>query len=313
MSRCLVTGGAGFIGSHLVRALLTRGDTVRVLDNFSSGRRENLDGVTAGLPADRFEIIEADLRSAAKVTEALRGIELVFHEAAFVSAPESMEKVQECLDVNVTGTSILLDAARRQGVRRVVIASSAAVYGDADALPLVEQTPARPLSPYAASKLVGETFASLYTNAFDLGVSALRYFNVYGPRQRPDSQYAAAVPIFIRKLLDRQAPTVFGDGRQTRDLIYVGDVVRANLIAAEHPQAAGQVFNICTGSSIRILDLLETLRKVIPGSQEPVFAAKRAGDIYESLGSPAKAERVLGFRAETTLEGGLRETVAWMQ
>ena len=313
MKQYLVTGGAGFIGSHIVRALLEQGSAVRVLDNFSSGKRENLEGLSGSKNGGRFEVVEGDMRNASVVAGAMRGVEIIFHEAAFVSVPESMEKPQDCFDVNITGTSILFEAARKAGVRRAVIASSAAVYGDSDELPLKENMPLRPLSPYAVSKRVDEMFAGLYTSSFGLEVAALRYFNVYGPRQRPDSMYAAAVPIFINRLRNNQPVTVFGDGGQTRDLIFVGDVVRANLIASEHPSAAGKIFNICTGESTRILDLLDVLYKLFPPAPKHAFAPSRAGDIYKSLGSPALAEKVIGFKAQTSLADGLKETVEWME
>lgn len=302
----LVTGGAGFIGSHIVRALLERGDRVRVLDNFSTGRHENLKGL-------EVEIVEADLRDAPRVTQACRGVDTIFHEAAFVSVPQSMKQPTECFDVNVTGTASLLQAAHKYGVRRVVFASSAAVYGDSDALPLTEETPLRPLSPYAASKHVDEIYGRLYTSSFGLEVVGLRYFNVFGPRQRPDSQYAAAVPIFIRRLLEEKSITIFGDGGQTRDLIFVGDVVRANLVAAAHSSAPGQVFNICTGLETRILDLVEILQDLFPSAPAPEFAESRAGDIYRSIGSPHKAAEMLDFRAEVSLADGLQHTVQWMR
>lgn len=304
----LVTGGAGFIGSHIVQTLLNQGDQIRVLDNFSTGKRENLHGLKGGL-----EIIEGDLRDVSTVTKAVHGIEVIFHKAAFVSVPQSMDEPQECFDVNITGTSTLLDAARKAGVRRVVVASSAAVYGDSDDLPLKEETTLRPLSPYAVSKRVKEMYAELFTRSFGLEVVALRYFNVYGPRQRPDSQYAAAVPIFIRRLLDNKPITIFGDGSQTRDLINVRDVVRANLIAANHPNAPGQIFNICTGIETRILDLLEVLYDLFPNIQLPVFEQPRAGDIYRSIGSPRKATDVMGYQAQVSLADGLMETVNWMR
>jgi UDP-glucose 4-epimerase len=313
MKRYLVTGGAGFIGSHIVRALLDQGAVVRVLDDFSSGKRENLEGLSNSKNGSHFEIAEGDVRDAAVVANAVHDVEVIFHEAAFVSVPESIEKPQDCFDVNITGTSILFEAARRAGVRRAVIASSAAVYGDSDALPLKEDTPLRPLSPYAVSKRVDEMFAQLYTNSFGLEVAALRYFNVYGPRQRPDSMYAAAVPIFIRRLRDGKSVTIFGDGNQTRDLIFVGDVVRANLIASEHPSATGKVFNICTGQSTRLLDLLDVLFKLFPNSPKSVLGPPRAGDIYKSLGCPDKAEELIGFKAQTSLADGLKETVDWMR
>jgi len=304
----LVTGGAGFIGSHIVHTLLNQGDHVRVLDNFSTGKRENLHGLKGDL-----EIIEGDLRDVSTVTKAVGGVEVIFHKAAFVSVPQSMDEPQECFDVNITGTSTLLDAARKAGVRRVVVASSAAVYGDSDDLPLKEETTLRPLSPYAVSKRVKEMYAELFTRSFGLEVVALRYFNVYGPRQRPDSQYAAAVPIFIRRLLDNKPITIFGDGGQTRDLISVRDVVQANLTAASHPNAPGQIFNICTGIETRILDLLEVLYDLFPNIQLPVFEQPRAGDIYRSIGSPRKAADVIGYRAQVSLADGLMETVNWMR
>jgi UDP-glucose 4-epimerase len=309
----LVTGGAGFIGSHIVGKLLEQGDSVRVLDNFSTGKRENLVGLTQQFNGDRLEVIEADLRDAARVEEAVRGVEVIFHEGAFVSVPLSMEEPQACFDVNITGTSRLLDTARAAGVRRVVLASSAAVYGDSDALPLVEETLPQPLSPYAVSKRVKEMYAELFTGSFGLEAVALRYFNVYGPRQRPDSMYAAAVPIFARRLMDGQPVTVYGDGGQTRDLINVLDVVRANLIASEHPFAPGRIFNICTGIETRLLDLLDVMYELIPNSPPPQFAAPRAGDIYRSVGSPQKAMDLLGFQAEVSLADGLKATIDWMR
>ena len=302
----LVTGGAGFIGSHIARALLQQGADVRILDNFSSGRRENL----AGLDVD---LIEGDLRDASRVTEAVRGVDVIFHEAAFVSVPESMEKPQECFDVNVTGTSILFEAARRSGVKRVVIASSAAVYGDSTAMPLVEDTPLKQLSPYATSKRIDEMYAELFTNQFGLEVAALRYFNVYGPRQRPDSMYAAAVPIFIRRMLDGKPITIYGDGGQSRDLVNVSDVVQVNLLASQHPAAPGQVFNVCTGVETRLLDLLEILYEIFPDAPRHVHAEPRAGDIYRSIGTPQKAVDVLGFKPRVFLADGIYEAVEAMR
>ena len=309
----LVTGGAGFIGSHIVSALLEQGATVRVLDNFSTGRRENVEVLTRQFGTSRLEVLEGDIRDASRVEEAVHGIDILFHEAAFVSVAQSMEEPQECLDVNLTGTSLLFEAARKAGVRRAVVASSAAVYGESDAFPLGEETPLMPKSPYAVSKRVNEMYAELFTNSFGFEVVALRYFNVYGPRQRPDSMYAAAVPIFTRRLLDGKPVTIFGDGGQTRDLINVRDVVRANLIASEHPQAAGRIFNICTGVETRLLDLLEVLFDLFPNVHKPEFAAPRAGDLYRSIGSPQKAKDVIGFEAQVSLEDGLKEVVEWMR
>ena len=309
----LITGGAGFIGSHIAQTLLARGETVRILDNFSTGKRENIEVLTKQFGPKQLEILEGDVRDASRVKEAVAGIEIIFHEAAFVSVPQSMDEPQNCFDVNITGTSLLFDTARRAGVRRAVVASSAAVYGESEALPLIEETPLQPKSPYAVSKRVDEMYAELFTNAFNFEVAALRYFNVYGPRQRPDSMYAAAVPIFARRVLDGKPITVFGDGGQTRDLINVRDIVRANIVASEHPKAAGKIFNVCTGIETRLLDLLDVLYALFPNSPKPEFAAPRAGDIYRSVGSPQKAKDVMNFQAQVSLADGLKETVEWMR
>lgn len=309
----LVTGGAGFIGSHIVETLLQEGHSVRVLDNFSTGKRENIEELVQRFNGRSLEILEGDVRNASDVDQAVRGVEVMFHEAAFVSVPQSMDEPQTCFDVNITGTSLLFEAARRAGVRRAVVASSAAVYGESDALPLVEETPLQPKSPYAVSKRVDEMYAELFTGAFGFEVAALRYFNVYGPRQRPDSMYAAAVPIFARRLLDNKPVTVYGDGGQTRDLINVRDIVRANLIASQHPGAAGKIFNICTGVETRLLDLLDVMYELLPDAPSHTHTAPRPGDIYRSVGSPQKAAEEIGFRAEVSLVDGLKETVGWMR
>lgn len=302
----LITGGAGFIGSHIANTLVKSGKKVRVFDNFSSGKRENLKDLDV-------EIIEGDLRNDDDIANAVKGIDIIFHEAAFVSVPESMEKPQECLDVNITGTSKLFEAARKSGVKRVVVASSAAVYGDSEAYPLSEDTPLRQLSPYAVSKRVDEMYAELFTNQFGLEVVALRYFNVYGPRQRPDSMYAAAVPIFIRRILDNKPITVYGDGGQTRDLVNVKDVVQANLLASEHPAAPGKIFNVCTGVETKLLDLLDILYKIFPNAPKHVHAEPRAGDIYRSIGTPKKIIDTLGFNPQVSLADGLAEAVEVMR
>ncbi len=300
MKRRLVTGGAGFIGSHLVHALVQRGDRVRVLDNFSSGSPANLSAVR-----DQIEIHEGDLRRAEDVRAALKDVDSVFHQAAFVSVPQSLEDPADCYAINVDGTIQLLEAARTAGVGQVVLASSAAVYGNLDSFPLSESGPTQSLSPYAASKQMNETLAQLYTASFGLPVTALRYFNVYGPRQSPSSAYAAAIPRFLHSLQAGEAPTVFGDGAQTRDFVFVGDVVRANLLAAESPAAAGQALNICSGVETRLLDLLDVLYSLYPGAPPPQFAPARPGDVPRSLGDPGLAAELLGFRAQVSLSEGL--------
>jgi len=309
----LITGGAGFIGSHIAHALLERGDSVRILDNFSTGKRENIEVLTGQFGLDQLEVMEGDVRNASDVGKAVSGIDIIFHEAAFVSVAQSMEEPQECFDVNITGTSLLFDAARKAGVRRVVVASSAAVYGESEAMPLVEETTLQQKSPYAVSKRVNEMYAELFTNEFGFDVVMLRYFNVYGPRQRPDSMYAAAVPIFARRLLDGKPITVYGDGGQTRDLVNVRDIVRANIIASEHPDAAGKIFNVCTGVETRLLDLLDVLYEMFPNAPKHEFAPPRAGDLYRSVGSKQKAKEVIGYEAQVSLEEGLKEVVEWMR
>jgi UDP-glucose 4-epimerase len=305
--RTLVSGGAGFIGSHIVEELLRRGDTVRVLDNFSSGKHENLSAIKGDL-----QILEGDLRNADILRSAVLDVELVFHLAAFVSVPQSMLDPETCFAVNVGGTVNLLEASRQAGVRKVVISSSTAVYGDTIVFPTTEETPLSPLSPYALSKQVNELYARLYTHTLGLPVTALRYFNVYGPRQRPDSDYAAAIPIFVRKLVAGDPITIYGDGKQSRDFIFVKDVVRANLLAGES-DAAGEAYNICTGRETDLLTLLEELSEISPHQPEVCFEPPRPGDIYRSAGSPEKAALRLGFRAETSLANGLAQTIDWMK
>lgn len=307
MTVSLVTGGAGFIGSHIVDALLARGDRVRVLDDLSTGKLQNLRGA-----GDQVELIEADLLDQVALESALQDVDLVFHQAAFVSVPQSLEEPALCLEVNVQGTSQLLEASRRFGVRRVVLASSAAVYGENADLPLSEGSKTDPLSPYAASKLMDEILARLYTEQLGLDVVALRYFNVYGPRQNPNSDYAAVIPIFIHRLLDEEMPLVFGDGGQTRDFIYVADVVRANLIAADSRSAAGRTFNICSGQEISLLELIGSLSTLFNREIRPEFQDSRAGDIYRSLGDPSLAGEVLEFVPRVSLLEGLEFTLKWM-
>jgi nucleoside-diphosphate-sugar epimerase len=307
MTKSLVTGGAGFIGSHLVQALVEGGDAVRVLDNFSTGKEENLAGVL-----EEIELIPGDLRDESVLTKATAGMDFIYHQAAFVSVPASLQDPDTCFECNVTGTSKLLSAARKAGVRRVVLASSAAVYGDNPDLPLSEDAVPAPLSPYASSKLMSETLGQLYSTSLGLQVTSLRYFNVYGPRQNPASDYAAVIPIFIKSLLDGGDPLVYGDGKQTRDFIYVGDVVRANLLAAES-RSSGQVFNICSGESVDMHQLLRLLSAIFSRQITPGYKPARLGDIYHSLGDPALAKHQLGFKPHTSLEEGLQDTVDWMK
>jgi UDP-glucose 4-epimerase len=309
VARVLVTGGAGFIGSHLAQALVERGDEVRIFDDFSTGTRKNIIEFK-----DHAEIIEGDLRDPAKVTEAVKGVETVFHQAAFVSVPESIENPRNCFAINVQGTIELLEAARQAGVGRVVLASSAAVYGTGEEMPLTESMATETLSPYALSKNFNEDLALLYTNTLGLKTVALRYFNVYGPRQSPNSAYAAAIPQFIERMNSGKAAKIYGDGKQSRDFVYVGDVVRANLAAADAAKGAGMSFNVCSGAETSLLDLLSVLAGLYPNAPKPEFEPPRLGDVQRSIGDPALAAETLGFRAHISLADGLKQTVqAWKQ
>jgi UDP-glucose 4-epimerase len=308
MPTSLVTGGAGFIGSHLVDFLLDRGDSVRVLDDFSTGKAENILQTR-----DNIELIQADLRDPDAVRRAVQGVDLIFHHAAFISVPQSMEEPQNCLDINVNGTALLLNEARSAGVERVVIASSAAVYGENTAVPLQETEIPSPLSPYAVSKEINELYAKLFTHQLGLDVVALRYFNVYGPRQNPESDYAAVIPIFTSTLIQEDEPVIFGDGKQSRDFIFIDDVVRANILASEAARAPGEVINICSGQEINLLELLDTLSLTFNREIAPVFKETRAGDIYRSLGNPGKADKLLGFSSQVPIQQGITAVADWMR
>jgi nucleoside-diphosphate-sugar epimerase len=303
MPTALVTGGAGFIGSHLVQHLVDRGWSVRVLDNLSTGTRENLAGTGA-------ELAVGDIRDPKAVDDAVRGAEVVFHLAAMISVPESMTQPAECYRSNVLGSLHVLDAARREGARRVVLSSSCAVYGDTNH-PVDEASETAPISPYAASKLSMEQAAKMMAAAFGLETVCLRYFNVYGPRQAPDSPYAAAIPTFIATMMEGRPPVIHGDGQQTRDFVFVGDVARANLLAAEAQVEPGAVFNIGCGRSVSIQELVASLRALLPGIPEPTYGPPRPGDIRLSAGRIDRAGQALGYRPETALKDGLAATVEW--
>lgn len=297
----LVTGGGGFIGSHLVRRLLDEGYTVRVLDNFSSGHRANLEGVESSI-----ELIEGDVQSYERVHAAVRGCELVFHEAALPSVPRSIQDPLTSSAVNVTGTLNILLAARDEGVRRVVYASSSSVYGANPELPKAETMATLPMSPYAVAKLAGEGYCRSFREVYGLDTVALRYFNVFGPGQDPNSQYAAVVPNFITAFLENRAPTVHGDGEQSRDFCFIDNVVEINcLAAAAGPEAAGEAFNVACGERTTLNDMLEALRDHTGQDLEATHVDSRPGDIRHSLADIQKARDVLGYKAEVTVREGL--------
>jgi nucleoside-diphosphate-sugar epimerase len=300
----LVTGGAGFIGGHLVERLCADGWRVRVLDDFSSGKEENLAGVDG-----RVELLRGDVRDADLLAKALRGVEVVFHQAAMASVPRSVAEPILTNSVNVGGTLAVLDAARLAGVRRVVYAASSSAYGDAPGLPKIETMPVDLLSPYALQKHAGESYCRLYTELYGLETVALRYFNVYGPRQDPKSEYAAVIPKFITACLRGESPTIFGDGEQTRDFVMVYDAVQANLLAADAPRAAGRVFNIAAGRRTSLNDLISVIREETGAKAQPHHAPPREGDVRDSVASLESARELLGYEPRVALREGLRVTI----
>jgi len=311
--RYLVTGGAGFIGSHLVEALLRRGEAVVVLDNLATGRRENITAAfrarVAGAPAPLF--IEGDVRDGAVVTRAMQGVTHVLHQAALGSVPRSVEDPLTSHEVNATGTLNLLIAARDARVARFVYASSSSVYGDSPTLPKIETMPTAPRSPYAVSKLTGEQYCAVFAALYGLETVSLRYFNVFGPRQDPESQYAAVVPRFMTAALAGTPPTIHGDGRQSRDFTYIDNAVQANLKACEAPpSAAGVACNIACGASATLLDLLGHIERIVGRPVRPVHGPARAGDVKHSLASIDLARQRIGYEPQIGFEEGLRRAAA---
>ena len=302
----LVTGGAGFIGSHIAEALVNRGDRVRVLDNLMTGKRENLTHLIG-----KIEFIEADIRDYTAIRQAAEGVSVIFHEAAIPSVPRSVADPQLSHDVNVNGTFNVLMAARDAGVRRLVFAASSSAYGDTEVLPKIETMMPNPLSPYAAAKLVGELYCQTFTRVYGLETVALRYFNVFGPRQDPTSPYSGVISKFVTALLENQTPTIFGDGEQSRDFTYVANVVDANLRAAEAPEAVGKVMNLGIGERITLNQLLDELQKIIGTKLKPNYEETRAGDVRHSLADISRAENLLGYRPLVGLAEGLKYTVDW--
>lgn len=313
MSRYLVTGGAGFIGSHIAERLVREGHDVRVLDNLATGRRENLEAIRDAGGGGRMEWMEGDIRSIETCRRACEGVEFVLHQAALASVPRSIENPADSTAVNVGGTVNVLTAARDAGVRRVVSASSSSVYGDTPTLPKREDMIPSPRSPYAASKLAGEHFVSVFATVMGQSAVSLRYFNVYGPRQDETSQYAAVIPLFTSALFARSRPRVFGDGSQTRDFTFVEDVVEMNLLACTRGEGAGEAVNVARGDRHSLLRLLEILGECVGVKPDPEFLPPRAGDVHDSQAAVERAERLFGFRARTPFEEGLRRTVEYFR
>jgi len=301
----LITGGAGFIGSHLADALIAKGRNVRILDNFSSGKRENIEYVL-----DRIELVEGDLRDADAVRQAVEGVDVIFHQAAVASVPRSISDPTTTFDANVTGTLNLLLAARDAGARRVVFASSSSIYGDTPTLPKVESMKPEPLSPYAISKLTGEQLCRVFTNVYGLETVALRYFNVFGPRQDPNSQYAAVIPRFLAALRGGVEPVIYGDGEQSRDFTFIENVVDANLRAASTDGVSGGVFNVASGRAISVNAMLTKLAELVGVECHARFEPPRQGDVRDSLADITAARSLLCYEPRVSFEAGLERLVA---
>jgi len=305
---CLVTGGAGFIGSSLVRGLLREGRPVRVIDNLSTGDLSNLEDVL-----DQIEFINGDIRDSSTIQKASENIKYVFHQAAIPSVPRSVENPVDSNQSNIDGTLNVLVAARDQGVKRVIYAGSSSVYGDTPELPKEEGMKPCPLSPYAVTKLTGEYYCRVFSDVYGLETVTTRYFNVFGPRQNPASQYAAVIPKFIDAYLKGKPPTVFGDGEQTRDFTYVDNVVHANILCSETRKTSGEVINIANSSRISLNELITILKELTGRDLDPVYTDPRKGDVRHSLADISRAETLIGYKPIVDLRQGLRKTIQWMQ
>jgi nucleoside-diphosphate-sugar epimerase len=308
MAKYLVTGGAGFIGSNIAEELVRRGAKVRVLDNFIAGKIENLKPFL-----NEIELIKGDIRDKKAVAKAIKGVDFVLHLAALRSVAKSVEEPIETHDVNATGTLNLLIAAKESGVRRFIYSSTCAAYGDAKKFPQRETDAVAPISPYGASKLAGENYCMVFAKTLGFEAVALRYFNVYGPRQNPESRYSSVVPAFIFDIMKGKTPVIEWDGRQSRDFVFVKDVVSANLLAVKAKKASGEVFNIGNGYATTIYDLLVNIEKTLSRNISPMLGPKREGDVRKVYSDISKAKKILGFKPQTTLKEGLRLTVEWFR
>ncbi|MFA5147239.1 MAG: SDR family oxidoreductase [Candidatus Omnitrophota bacterium] len=308
MARYLVTGGAGFIGSNIVEELVRRGAEVAVLDNFITGKRENLAPFSG-----RIELIEGDIRDGKALAVALKGVDFVIHQAALRSVPKSVDDPFSTNDINITGTLKLLASAKSAGVKRLVYASSSSVYGDVRKFPQRESDVTSPISPYGVSKLAAECYCVTFARTFGLETVSLRYFNVFGPRQNPESKYSAVIPAFLFNMVKGESPVVEWDGRQARDFTYVGNVVKANLKACVTPGISGEVFNVACGTSKSVIDIVRALNKILKTDVKPRYAPKRSGDVRKTYADTAKMKRLLKLGRLVQFEEGLRLTVEWFR
>lgn len=304
----LVTGGAGFIGSNIVEELLKRGYTVRVLDNFSTGKRENLKQFNKDI-----ELIEGDIRSYHIVQQAVKGIDVILHQAALPSVPRSIKDPITSNEVNVVGTLNILEAAKDAGVKRVVYASSSSVYGDNPELPKHEKMMPNPLSPYAVSKLAGEKYCNVYSRLYGIETVALRYFNVFGPKQDPNSQYSAVIPLFIKAIMNDKQPTIFGDGTQSRDFTYVANVVEGNILAATKEIESGLVMNCACHGQITLNELVDELNKLFEKDIKPIYTQPRPGDIKHSFADIELIKKKLGFNPTVEFYKALKQAILYFE
>jgi UDP-glucose 4-epimerase len=308
MATYLVTGGAGFIGSNIVDELLKRGQRVRVLDNFATGREENVAEF-----ASRVDLIRGDVRDENTVDRAVNGVDYILHQAALASVPRSIADPTSNNQVNAQGTLNLLVAAKKHNVKRVVYASSSSVYGDSDVLPKVETMTPNPKSPYAVAKLAAEYYCRVFGELYGVPTVSLRYFNVFGPRQDPNSQYSAVIPLFVKALMEGKAPNIYGDGEQSRDFTFISNVVNANLLACEANVTGARVYNIACGGRYTLNQLFAALRDRIGARVEPVYGPARPGDVKHSMASIERIQKELGYHVGVSFEEGIDRTVQWYQ
>lgn len=308
MGLALVTGGAGFIGSNMVRYLLGKGETVRVLDNFETGKRENMDEVI-----DEIEMIEGDIREPATAQRCAAGADIVYHLAALGSVPRSIKDPRTTHEVNVTGTFNMLEASRDAQVKRFIFASSSSVYGQSEVLPQHEELLPAPISPYGASKAMGELYCKAFRETYQLETISLRYYNVFGPRQDPNSQYAAAIPLFVSALLRDRPPTIFDDGEQTRGFTHIDNVLEANWKAATVSEVRGESINISTATAVSVNTVVNIIKELLQKDIAPIYAPPRTGDIRHSLADVSKAKQLIGYETTVSFEEGIRKAIDWYE
>lgn len=306
----LITGGAGFIGSNIAGKLLQTGNYVRVLDNFFSGKEDNL-AFAKGLGKDKFELIRGDIRDKSACEKACEGIDYILHQAALRSVPKSMKDPESYNEVNISGTLFMLQASSKAKVKRFTMASSSSVYGDTDKFPEREDAYPLLISPYALSKLAGEYYCRIFSEHFGLETACLRYFNVFGPRQALDDEYAVVIPKFIHCILHDEQPPIFGNGKQSRDFTYIDNVVQANILAATTPGVKHEVLNVANGQDTTVLEIVDMLNKFLGKNIQPKFLPIRQGDVFRTLADVSKIKKVLNFRPEVDFKEGLRRTVEW--